>query len=149
MFFSHEEIASSDSGAFGLHPLLSPCLKGLGKFSHQIDLDFMGDLMKYLRKLASDSGNSGNSSQKISKCLTVSERLQCCIIAFKVMRNNLDALNVDLQEFFVQLYNIILEYSPGRLVAIVLSPNPCFGNIYSLLLAMRKCSLSKNAHLYP
>lgn len=111
---SHEEIASSDSGAFGLHPLLSPCLKGLGKFSHQIDLDFMGDLMKYLRKLASDSGNSGNSSQKISKCLTVSERLQCCIIAFKVMRNNLDALNVDLQEFFVQLYNIILEYSPGR-----------------------------------
>ncbi|KAL3715922.1 hypothetical protein ACJRO7_007646 [Eucalyptus globulus] len=38
----------------------------------------------------------------------------CCIIAFKVMRNNLDALNVDLQDFFVQLYNLILEYSPGR-----------------------------------
>ena len=133
LFLSQEEIANSDSGASGSHPLLSPCLKGLGKFSHLIDLDFMGDLMIYLRKLASGSGNSGNCSQKNSKYLTVSERLQCCIIAFRVMRSNLDALNVDLHEFFVQLYNIMLEYSPGRLVAIVLIRKPCFGNIYSPL----------------
>ncbi|KAL0009166.1 hypothetical protein SO802_010668 [Lithocarpus litseifolius] len=118
---SQEEIANSDSGASGSHPLLSPCLKGLGKFSHLIDLDFMGDLMIYLRKLASGSGNSGNCSQKNSKYLTVSERLQCCIIAFRVMRSNLDALNVDLHEFFVQLYNIMLEYSPGRDRGVVLA----------------------------
>ncbi|XP_050107043.1 nucleolar complex-associated protein 3-like isoform X1 [Malus sylvestris] len=92
------------------HPLLAPCLKGLGKFSHLIDLDFMGDLINYLKKLASAGGDSENTS----KCLTVSERLCCCIVAFKVMRSNLDALNVDLQDFFVQLYNIILEYRPGR-----------------------------------
>ncbi|XP_031373761.1 nucleolar complex protein 3 homolog [Punica granatum] len=90
------------------HPLLAPCLNGLGKFSHLIDLDYIGDLMNYLKKLASVSdGSSGQS-------LTVSERLRCCIIAFRFMRNNLDALNVDLQDFFVQLYNIILEYRPGR-----------------------------------
>ncbi|KAB1216922.1 hypothetical protein CJ030_MR4G016065 [Morella rubra] len=111
---SHEEIASPVSGASAAHPLLAPCLKGLGKFSHLIDLDFMGDLMNFLRKLASGGSNLGNSSQKDFNSFTVSERLQCCIVAFKVMRSNLDALNVDLQDFFVQLYNLILEYKPGR-----------------------------------
>ena len=72
----------------------------------------MGDLINYLKKLAS----AGSDSENTSKCLTVSERLRCCIVAFKVMRSNLDALNVDLQDFFVQLYNIILEYRPGRYV---------------------------------
>lgn len=95
-------------------PLLDPCLKGLAKFSHLIDLDFMGDLMNHLKVLASGSSNTGNTSDKSSKCLTVSERLQCCLVAFKVMRNNLDALNVDLQDFFLHLYNIVLEYRPGR-----------------------------------
>ncbi|KAG6572469.1 hypothetical protein SDJN03_29197, partial [Cucurbita argyrosperma subsp. sororia] len=60
----------------------------------------MGDLMNYLKRLAS-GGN--NSSEKQSQCLTVSERLQCCFVAFKVKRKNLDAMNVDLQDFSVQL----------------------------------------------
>ncbi|GAV64133.1 CBF domain-containing protein/NOC3p domain-containing protein, partial [Cephalotus follicularis] len=101
-----EANASSVAVASRPHPLLSPCLNGLGKFSHLIDLDFMGDLMNYLKKLAA----GGNSDS----CLSVSERLRCCIVAFKVMRSNLDALNVDLQDFFVHLYNLIFEYRPGR-----------------------------------
>ncbi|XP_034213295.1 nucleolar complex protein 3 homolog isoform X3 [Prunus dulcis] len=105
-----EANASLSTGATEPHPLLAPCLKGLGKFSHLIDMDFMGDLINYLKKLAS----GGSDSENTSKCLTVSERLRCCIVAFKVMKSNLDALNVDLQDFFVQLYNIILEYRPGR-----------------------------------
>ncbi|CAL5192380.1 unnamed protein product [Lathyrus oleraceus] len=96
------------------HPLLDPCLKGLAKFAHLIDLDFLGDLMNHLKILASGGRNSGNTSEKFPKCLTVSERLQCCIVAFKVMRTNLDALNVDLQDFNVHLYNLLLEYRPGR-----------------------------------
>ncbi|KAI4323214.1 hypothetical protein L6164_022838 [Bauhinia variegata] len=104
----------SPSAAVGSHPLLAPCLKGLGKFSHLIDLDFMGDLMNHLKILASGGSNSGDTSEKSPKYLTVSERLQCCIVAFKVMRNNLDALKVDLQDFFVHLYNLILEYRPAR-----------------------------------
>lgn len=105
--------APSTTSPSGSHPLLAPCLNGLGKFSHLIDMDFMGDLMNYLKRLAS---GGDHSSEKQSRCLTVSERLQCCIVAFKVMRKNLDALNVDLQDFFVQLYNIVLDYRPGRLV---------------------------------
>lgn len=81
-------------------------------------MDFMGDLINYLKKLAS----GGSDSENTSKCLTVSERLRCCIVAFKVMKSNLDALNVDLQDFFVQLYNIILEYRPGRFALNFLMP---------------------------
>lgn len=116
MFLRFEDNGSSSPGASGNHPLLVPCLMGLGKFSHLIDLDFMGDLMNCLRNLACGGSNSDGSSNKL---LTVSERLQCCIVAFKIMRNNLEALNVDLQEFFIQLYNLIIEYRPGRLESII------------------------------
>ncbi|KDO61619.1 hypothetical protein CISIN_1g003141mg [Citrus sinensis] len=111
---SSEANASSIGGASGAHPLLAPCLKGLGKFSHLIDLDYIGDLMNYLKRLAGGGSSNDGPSQKNSNHLTVTERLRCCIVAFRVMRNNLDALNVDLQDFFVQLYNLILEYRPGR-----------------------------------
>lgn len=111
-----EENPTSNPGAFGAHPLLAPCLDGLAQFTQQLDLDYIGDLMNYLKKLASSSSISNKSKQKNSKLLTVSERLRCCLVAFKVMRSNLNALNVDLQDFFVQLYNLILEYRPGRFV---------------------------------
>ncbi|GJN31797.1 hypothetical protein PR202_gb20241 [Eleusine coracana subsp. coracana] len=94
------------------HPLLGPCLEGLGKFSHLIDLDFMGELIACLKKLSGYSDHQDKSPRVDS--LSVSERLQCCIVAFKVWRSNLEALNVDLQDFFVQLYNLILEYRPDR-----------------------------------
>ncbi|KAM3341752.1 nucleolar complex-associated protein 3 isoform X3 [Capsicum galapagoense] len=106
--------AGSSPELAGSHPLLTPCLNGIGKFCQLIDLDFMSDLMNFLRKLARSGNDSDGSSKDVSACLTVSERLQCCIVAFRVMRNNLNALNVDLQDFFIQLYNLIIEYRPGR-----------------------------------
>ncbi|KAJ0231812.1 Binding protein [Hirschfeldia incana] len=111
---TEEEDTTLNPGAFGTHPLLAPCLDGLAKFTQQLDLDYLGDLMNYLKKLASSSSVSTDVKKKNSKLLTVSERLRCCLVAFKVMRSNLNALNVDLQDFFVQLYNLLLEYRPGR-----------------------------------
>ncbi|CAM0883138.1 unnamed protein product [Alopecurus aequalis] len=96
----------------GSHPLLAPCLEGLGKFSHLIDLDFMSELIACLKKLSGYTDHQGEIPP--DNTLSVSERLQCCIVAFKVWRSNLEALNVDLQDFFVQLYNLILEYRPDR-----------------------------------
>ena len=138
MFLRSEENGSSLPGGSGNHPLLVPCLIGLGKFSHLIDLDFMGDLMNCLRKLACGSSNSDGSCNKL---LTVSERLRCCIVAFKVMRNNLEALNVDLQEFFIQLYNLSIEYRPGRLVSDIQSPKP--------LLSEHECYIIHCAEMFP
>lgn len=116
LLFRPEGNVSQSVVASASHPLLAPCLRGLAKFSHLLDLDFMGDLINHLKRLASAGGSLDNVAGKYSTSLTVSERLQCCIVAFKVMRSNLDALNVDLQDFFVQLYNLILEYRPGRFV---------------------------------
>ncbi|KAL4325589.1 hypothetical protein GQ457_11G011610 [Hibiscus cannabinus] len=110
---SSEANGNETSSGSGAHPLLAPCLSGLGNFSHLIDLDYIGDLMNYLKRLAARCSSSDGSAQIVQN-LTVSERLRCCIVAFKVMRSNLDALNVDLQDFFVQLYNLVLEYRPGR-----------------------------------
>lgn len=108
----------ANSGTFassGGHPLLVSCLNGIGKFSHLVDLDFMADLLSYLGKLARGSSDvNGSPENSPGGCLTVSERLQCCIVAFKVMKSNLDALNIDLQDFYAQLYQLILEYRPGR-----------------------------------
>ena len=87
-------------------------MEGLGKFSHLIDLDFMSELITCLKKLSGYTDHQGGILP--DNTLSVSERLQCCIVAFKVWRSNLEALNVDLQDFFVQLYNLILEYRPDR-----------------------------------
>lgn len=148
LIFSILFLRSEENGSLlpGNRPLLVPCLTGLGKFSHLIDMDFMGDLMNCLRKLACGSSNSDGSSHKL---LTVSERLQCCIIASKVMRNNLDALNVDLHEFFIQLYNLIIEYRPGRLVSDIPSLNRYKVNTHAILFTARNCSLSSLPYTIP
>lgn len=114
-FQTRTDASSGTIASSGGHPLLVSCLNGIGKFSHLVDLDFMADLMSYLGKLARGSSDANGSPENSSGgCLTVSERLQCCIVAFKVMKSNLDALNIDLQDFFAQLYQLILEYRPGR-----------------------------------
>nr|XP_007132186.1 hypothetical protein PHAVU_011G073300g [Phaseolus vulgaris]ESW04180.1 hypothetical protein PHAVU_011G073300g [Phaseolus vulgaris] len=148
---SRENIANAEalSAAVEPLPLLAPCLKGLAKFSHLIDLDFMDDLMNHLKVLASGSSNSGNTSVKCSKCLTVSERLQCCIVAFRVMRNNLHALNVDLQDFFMHLYNLVLEYRPGSLCSLVIislniTLTRCMPKLQYITLVTVKHLLQKN-----
>lgn len=93
--------------------------------------------MNYLKKLAAGGSSPDNSYEKCAKGLTVSERLQCCIVAFKVMRSNLDALNVDLQGFFVQLYNLMLEYRPGRFVLCILDSKTLLWKLYAISVSLR------------
>lgn len=102
----------------------------------------MADLMSCLKQLSGFSSGTHlqtktSDSSRSNNGLTVSERLQCCIVAFKIMKSNLDALNVDLQDFFVQLYNLLLEYRPHRFLSLSTPPlflhyvclcsNCCFG----------------------
>ncbi|EFJ11960.1 hypothetical protein SELMODRAFT_125068, partial [Selaginella moellendorffii] len=93
--------ATDSSSSLCSHPLLGTCLQGLLKFSHLISVDFLGDLLAVLRKLA-----EGKSS--------VEERLQCCVAAFRIMKANLDALTVDLKEFYVHFYDVLLHLYPDR-----------------------------------
>lgn len=52
----------------------------------------MVDLMKYLKIFVFGGSNRGN----FEGFLIVIERIECCIVVFKVMRKNFDVLNVDL-----------------------------------------------------
>ncbi|KAJ3698354.1 hypothetical protein LUZ61_002059 [Rhynchospora tenuis] len=115
--------SKSETSASHAQPHLAPCLEGLGKFSHLINLDFMAGIMSLLKQLSSFSSGTHLQSKTFannsdnrgsSNGLTVSERLQCCIVAFKIIKSNLDALNVDLQDFSMQLYNLLFEYRPHR-----------------------------------
>eukprot|EP00271_Cylindrocystis_brebissonii_P004308 TRINITY_DN15946_c0_g2_i1.p1 TRINITY_DN15946_c0_g2~~TRINITY_DN15946_c0_g2_i1.p1 ORF type:complete len:409 (+),score=123.27 TRINITY_DN15946_c0_g2_i1:170-1396(+) len=86
----------------------------------------MADLLDVLRQLA-QGGSPGDLQGEASDeeddegeedeergsssggRLSVGERLQSCVVAFRIVRSNLDALNVDLRAFYVQLYVLLLE----------------------------------------
>lgn len=99
---------------YGPRPLLKPCLDGLGKFSHLISVDFMGDLLVVLKRLAADASAPKTANVQDGIPLTSTEKLQCCIVAFRIVRSNLDALNVDLRDFYVSFYNLLLSHGFGR-----------------------------------
>ncbi|KAL3685934.1 hypothetical protein R1sor_003956 [Riccia sorocarpa] len=92
----------------GPRPLLGASLEGLAKYAHLINVDFMGDLLDVLRSLAS-GGKTSEEDEFADGTTTVWERLQCCIIAFKIVKNNMDALNIDLREFYVRFYNLLFH----------------------------------------
>jgi nucleolar complex protein 3 len=78
----------------------------------------MGDLLEVLRHLA-----LGGAAQRLMDeptemavdgadydvSLTPEEQLQCCVAAFRIVKGALDALNVDLRDFYVRLYQLLWE----------------------------------------
>lgn len=98
--------------SLGLRPLLGPSLDGLGKYSYLINVDFMADLLSTLGVAAAGGNNA--EARPSEDMLTVGERLQCCMVAFKIVRSNLDALTIDLRDFYVQLYNLLFEFNSVR-----------------------------------
>lgn len=112
---SNNKADGSGAADLGQHPLLAASLEGLSKFSHLISVDFMEDILEVLRQLArgwlsiADYSSEGPDTDEPDIHLTVEERLRCCIVAFRIVKGNMDALNVDLREFHVQLYAQLLE----------------------------------------
>ncbi|CAM6103085.1 unnamed protein product [Calypogeia fissa] len=89
----------------GPRPLLRSCLEGLARFSHLISVDFMADLLRVLQVLAKGGKEADDSEGTVS----VWERLQCCTVAFKIVRINMDALNIDLREFYTLFYKLLID----------------------------------------
>ncbi|KAL2653880.1 hypothetical protein R1flu_022008 [Riccia fluitans] len=103
-----EEEEKAGVKPLGPRPLLGASLEGLAKYAHLINVDFMGDLLDVLRALA-NGGKISEEDEFADGSTTVWERLQCCIIAFKIVKNNMDALNIDLREFYVRFYNLLFH----------------------------------------
>eukprot|EP00850_Spirogloea_muscicola_P014235 SM000101S09233 [mRNA] locus=s101:66158:69988:+ [translate_table: standard] len=104
----------SGAAKLGPRPLLAATLHGLTRFSHLVSVDFMADLLEVLRKLSAGrdevEGKAGDGSAALpGSLLTVAEQLGCCIVAFKIVQSNLGALNIDLRDFYVRLYVLLLD----------------------------------------
>jgi len=77
-------------------PVLQEVLKGLGKFSHLISIDFFSDLMKVL-KLSIENN-----------FMDLPTSLQCIICAYQVIIGQGEsALELDLRDFTLQLYRLL------------------------------------------
>ncbi|KAK8594353.1 hypothetical protein V6N13_126161 [Hibiscus sabdariffa] len=88
---SFEANGSLYSCVIAAHSMLASYLSDLGKLSHLISLDYIWFLMI---------------------CSTAPKHFGCWVVTFKVQMSNLDALNVDLQDYVVQRYNHVLEFMP-------------------------------------
>ncbi|CAG8555523.1 4751_t:CDS:10 [Acaulospora morrowiae] len=76
-------------------PLLSSVLEGLAKFAHLINVDFFSDLLEVLKKIMGRETNTRRG-------------LLCIITAFQLLSGQGEALNIDLQDFYTQLYKILI-----------------------------------------
>jgi nucleolar complex protein 3 len=77
--------------------LLSSVLKGLGRFAHLINVDFLTDLTNILENIASSQGVSAEDS------------LHCVLAAFKILSGQGEVLTFDPRRFYVCLYCQLLD----------------------------------------
>jgi hypothetical protein len=78
-------------------PLLFYALAGLGKFSHLMNVDLLYDLLQYM-KIILEYGE-----------LPVNTALQTIITSSKLKLGLGDALNVDFNDYYVKLYQLLPE----------------------------------------
>jgi len=78
-------------------PLVASVLRGLAKFSHLISVEFMIDLLQVLKQFIL----AGN--------LSLEGSLQCIFSAFQTMKIQGDVFTVDLQEFYIHFYMMLLS----------------------------------------
>ncbi|KAK8990062.1 hypothetical protein V6N11_008579 [Hibiscus sabdariffa] len=90
---SFEANGSLYSCTIATHSMLASYLSGLGKLSQLIGLDCIWFLMIFL---------------------TAPKHFGCWVVTFKVRMRNLDAFNIDLQDYVVQRYNHVPAFMPER-----------------------------------
>ncbi|CAI5958031.1 unnamed protein product [Closterium sp. NIES-64] len=130
----HQPRPTDGSGALSLppRPLLPSALFLIGHFSHLLSVEYLPDLLSTLRQLAADvatpldgddddlaggSGEWGDGGEVVTweggrrrkLGLRLEDRLTCCVVAQRVMKANLDSLNVDMRGFVTLVYQMILE----------------------------------------
>ncbi|KAF8628318.1 hypothetical protein AX15_003865 [Amanita polypyramis BW_CC] len=90
-------------------PLLPAALHGISKFAHLVNVDFFRDLMAVLKNLiSSDSHEDAVISDESSAIERLQLRLLCIVTAFELLSGQGEALNIDLDDFISQLYELIL-----------------------------------------
>jgi nucleolar complex protein 3 len=83
--------------------LIPVVLQGLAKYVNLINVDFFDDLLRVLKMIAKTHHNEYLQGQLLNSTSPIIA-LHCIIAVFELMDSVGDALNVDLNEFYVVLY---------------------------------------------
>ena len=87
-----------DQNATETNSLLPVCMKGLGKFTHLIGVEYFGDLMAALRSLAT-----------VRRINDLTTGMQVLIAAFKILDMKVESSFFDLKSFYVFLFELMLR----------------------------------------
>ncbi|CAM0142750.1 unnamed protein product [Umbelopsis sp. WA50703] len=91
--------------------LLPAVLEGLAKFAHLISVDFFRDLLEAMKQVM-NAGNTLDSEQESNfSAADTRRRLLCSITAFQLLSGQGEALNLDLQDFYTEIYRLLLPLS--------------------------------------
>ncbi|GAB5592285.1 hypothetical protein Unana1_07185 [Umbelopsis nana] len=90
--------------------LLPAVLEGLAKFAHLISVDFFRDLLEAMKQVM-HSGASADNDEVIISAADTRRRLLCSITAFQLLSGQGEALNLDLQDFYTEIYRLLLPMS--------------------------------------
>ncbi|KAF6020207.1 NOC3L [Bugula neritina] len=82
--------------------LLSPVLAGLAKFAHLINVDFFDDLFKVFGEILQ------------LEILNIADVLNITRTAFTILSGQGEALNIDPQRFYTQLYKVLPQLATGE-----------------------------------
>ncbi|KAJ1799727.1 hypothetical protein LPJ59_001629 [Coemansia sp. RSA 2399] len=117
VFITYFRILKQKDNIGGLLPAV---LEGLAKYAHLISVEFFVDLFHLLKKImrgqhgvgigAEDVGTSGDvneTEELVSSRVSLRTSLLCILSAMHILTGQGEALNLDLKDFFYQLYALL------------------------------------------
>ncbi|KAL1919756.1 uncharacterized protein VTP21DRAFT_1687 [Calcarisporiella thermophila] len=101
-----------------MSPLLPTVLEGLATFAHLISVDFFGDLLEILKKIMigantkhtekGESASMNEDEDNDTNGVDTRRSLLCILTAFQLLSGQARSLDLDLQDFYRQLYATLL-----------------------------------------
>lgn len=97
-------------------PLLPAAMEGIAKFAHLVNIEFFRDLLAVLRVIIKgdqelDEDEEEQGPDVISLGADVRLKMLCIVTAFELLSGQGEALNIDLNDFIVHLYILLLRLS--------------------------------------
>lgn len=92
-------------------------MEGIAKFAHLVNIEFFRDLLAVLRKFVVQSEEEEEDDEEEEVTIatgagaSVRLRMLAIVTAFELLSGQGEALNIDLNDFIVQLYVLLLRLS--------------------------------------